>query len=101
VLEIGAEQDAGEVRLYVRDNGVGIEKRYQEKIFGLFQRLDTGREGTGVGLTIARRIIEQHGGRLWVESEPGRGSTFWISLPDSVIVDGGAGESARDIRTLR
>ncbi|MCR4345722.1 MAG: transporter substrate-binding domain-containing protein [Sulfuricaulis sp.] len=92
VLEIGAERTDGEARLYVRDNGIGIEKRYQEKIFGLFERLDTGREGTGVGLTIARRIVEQHGGRLWVESEPGRGSTFWISLPDSVIVDAGAGE---------
>lgn len=86
VLEIGAEQKSGETRLYVRDNGIGIEKRYQEKIFGLFQRLDTKIEGTGVGLTIARRIVEQHGGRLTVESEPGRGSTFWLSLPDSAKV---------------
>ncbi len=101
VLEIGAERTNGEARLYVRDNGIGIEKRYQEKIFGLFERLDTGREGTGVGLTIARRIVEQHGGRLWVESEPGRGSTFWLSIPDSVIVDDSAGKAARDIRTLR
>ena len=101
VIEIGIERNNGEARLYVRDNGIGIEKRYQEKIFGLFERLNTKREGTGVGLTIARRIVEQHGGRLWVESEPGRGSTFWISLPDSVIVDAGAGESSRDIRTLR
>lgn len=101
VLEIGAERNEGENRLYVRDNGIGIEKRYQEKIFGLFQRLDTQRDGTGVGLTIARRIVEQHGGRLWVESGPGQGSTFWLSLPDSVIVDASAGEFARDIRTLR
>ena len=101
VLEVGAERNQGETRLYVRDNGIGIEKRYQEKIFGLFQRLDTNREGTGVGLTIARRVVEQHGGKLWVESEPGRGSTFWLSLPDSVIVDDSAGVSARDIRTLR
>lgn len=101
VLEIGAERDHGEARLYVRDNGMGIEKRYQEKIFGLFERLDTKREGTGVGLTIARRVVEQYGGRLWVESEPGRGSTFWLSLPDSVIVKDSAGQSARDMRTLR
>ncbi len=99
VVEIGAEADKGGVRLYVRDNGIGVEKRYQEKIFGLFERLDTEREGTGVGLTIARRIVEQHGGRLWIESEPGGGSTFWISLPDSVIVNGGVGEFVRDIST--
>ena len=101
MIEIGIERNNGEARLYVRDNGIGIEKRYQEKIFGLFERLDTKREGTGVGLTIARRVVEQHGGRLWVESESDRGSTFWISLPDSVIVDAGAGESSRDIRALR
>lgn len=96
VVEVGAERYNGEVRLYVRDNGIGIEKRYQEKVFGLFQRLDTGREGTGVGLTIARRIVEQHGGRLWVESEPGQGCVFWLTLPESVIVDIGARHPARE-----
>lgn len=85
-VEIGALGAEGECRLYVRDNGVGIGEKYREKIFELFQRLDTRIEGTGVGLTIVRRIVELHDGRVWVESESGRGSTFWIALPDSVIV---------------
>jgi PAS domain S-box-containing protein len=101
VIEIGAKRNGGETRLFVRDNGIGIEKRYQEKIFGLFQRLETNREGTGVGLTIARRIVEQHEGRLMVESEPGKGSIFWITLPDWVIVNDGARHSARENRSLR
>jgi signal transduction histidine kinase len=86
VIDIGAERHGGELRLFVRDNGIGIRKEYQERIFGLFQRLDTRTEGTGVGLAIARRVIEVHGGRMWVESAPGKGSTFWIGLPASVMV---------------
>jgi signal transduction histidine kinase len=85
-VEIGAERRDGELRLYVRDNGRGIPPAYRERIFELFQRLDHEASGTGVGLTIARRIVEVHGGRLWVESEPGRGSTFWIALPGSAVV---------------
>lgn len=85
-IEIGWRHERGWLRLYVRDNGIGIEKEYQERIFRLFQRLDSQIEGTGVGLTISRRIIESFGGRLSVESEPGQGSTFWIALPESVMV---------------
>jgi PAS domain S-box-containing protein len=85
-IEIGAQRVEGEFRLYVRDNGVGIPAIYQERIFGLFQRLDTHTEGTGVGLAIVRRIVEMHGGRIWVESEPGKGSIFWIALPESAVV---------------
>ncbi len=78
-VEIGVEQKEGEVVCFVRDNGIGIELRYHEKIFGLFDRLD--REGTGIGLALVKRIVEVHGGRIWVESEgPGRGSTFWFTL---------------------
>jgi len=68
---------------YVRDNGIGIDPAYQEKIFGLFEKLDARSEGTGLGLAIARRIAEIQGGRLWVESPgPGQGSTFCFTLAE-------------------
>lgn len=66
---------------FVRDNGIGIDPRYKNRIFGLFDKLDARSNGTGIGLALARRIIEFHGGRIWVESEPGKGSTFFFSLP--------------------
>jgi len=69
--------------IYVKDNGVGIEKRYQSKIFALFEKLDPGIEGTGIGLALVKRIIEVHGGRIWVESDgPGTGSIFCFTIPD-------------------
>jgi PAS domain S-box-containing protein len=81
-IEIGAREEAGETVCYVRDNGIGIDPRYHAKVFGLFERLDQGTEGTGIGLAIVKRIIELHGGRVWVESEgQGRGSTFFFALP--------------------
>ena len=68
----------------VQDNGPGIAKEFHQKIFGLFQRLESNQEGTGVGLAAVARILEIHGGRVWVESEPGHGATFWIAFPMTV-----------------
>ncbi len=81
-VEIGAREENGEVVCYVKDNGVGIEARYHAKVFELFERLETGVDGTGIGLTLVKRIVETHGGRTWIESAgDGRGATFRFSLP--------------------
>ena len=81
-VEIGARKEDRHVLCWVADNGIGIEPRYHDKIFGLFERLDARVEGTGIGLALVRRIVEHHGGRIWVESEGrGQGSTFYFTLP--------------------
>jgi PAS domain S-box-containing protein len=71
--------------LFVRDNGIGIDPTFKDRIFGLFDKLDPRTEGTGIGLALAKRIIEFHGGRIWVESEPGKGATFYFTLPQSEV----------------
>ncbi len=74
----------GEPIIFVRDNGIGIDPRFHDRIFGLFNKLDVHTNGTGVGLALAKRIIEEHGGKIWVESlGKGTGTTFYFSLPDS------------------
>lgn len=81
-VEVGARQDKDEVLCWVRDNGIGIDARYGQKIFGLFERLDQRIPGTGVGLAVVKRVVEAHRGKIWVESEgAGRGSTFYFTLP--------------------
>jgi len=81
LIEVGCRREAQGDVVFVRDNGIGIDPRYHDRIFGLFDKLDADGEGTGVGLALARRIVELHGGRIWVESEgDGRGSTFCFTL---------------------
>ena len=81
-IEVGCEEEKGFYRFHVRDNGIGILPQYQEQIFEPFRQLDRGIEGVGMGLTLVKRIVEHHGGRLWVESELGKGSTFYFTIPD-------------------
>ena len=79
---MGAVQQDGEWILSVRDNGAGFDPAYRDRIFKPFERLN-GKQfpGSGLGLTLAKRIVEQHGGQIWAESTPGDGSTFRFSLP--------------------
>ena len=83
-ISIGARRDGEEPVFFVRDNGRGIEPRFLEKVFDLFEKLDPAVEGTGVGLALVRRIVEAHGGRVWAESDgPGHGATFCFTLPQA------------------
>lgn len=82
-IEVGWQEGPEEFLFYVRDNGIGIEERYQERIFELFERLNSSDdpESTGAGLAICRRIISELGGRIWVDSKVGQGSTFYFTVP--------------------
>jgi signal transduction histidine kinase len=83
-IEVGAEGRGRDTVFFVRDNGMGIEPQYHEKIFGLFEKLDKDVEGTGLGLALVRRIVELNGGKIWIESQgSGQGACFRFTLPEA------------------
>ncbi len=88
-IEIGVERAGEELALYVRDNGAGIDPEVQPLVFGLFHKLDPVAEGEGIGLALVKRIVELHGGRIWLESEGrGKGATFRFTLAKTKRAEG-------------
>ena len=81
-IRVSASKDHDQWIVSIRDNGIGIEAQYSERIFGLFKRLHKDEyPGTGLGLAICKRIVERYGGRMWAEGNPGVGATIYFSLP--------------------
>lgn len=90
-IRVGMREDNGEMIFFVQDNGIGIDKKYHQLVFGLFNKLDAKSAGTGIGLALVKRIIEAHGGRVWVESDgEGLGSTFCFTVPPAGMNEGNA-----------
>ncbi|MDD3984928.1 MAG: ATP-binding protein [Methanobacterium sp.] len=81
-IHISVKKEKNQYLFSIKDNGIGMPSKYLEKIFTIFQRLHTHEqhEGTGIGLAIAQKIVQQQGGQIWVKSEPGKGSTFYFTI---------------------
>jgi signal transduction histidine kinase len=90
-IDLDGHDASGNPGVFGRDNGMGIAPEYHERIFRLFDKLDANSEGTGIGLALVKRIIEFHGGHIRVQSEVGKGSTFYFSLPGQPNTQGNKG----------
>lgn len=86
-VEVGYVLEGDFHKFYVKDNGIGIEPKYHSQVFGIFKRLHTAKEyeGTGAGLSIVKRVIDDHGGRIWIDSDVGKGATFYFTIPKDLI----------------
>jgi signal transduction histidine kinase len=80
-VEIGSNENENEIEFYIKDNGIGINERYQSKIFDLFSKLENNDQSSGIGLSIVKKIIDLYGGKIWLESQEASGTTFYFILP--------------------